>query len=359
MTSLDYAKMACDTIIAEYPAPELPQKGRFHYVQGVFLSGMEKLYIETGAQMYYNYIKEWVDSNVIEDGTVRFHYRDKMDDLQAARLLYLLYDKTGKAHYMKIIETFIGYLQRWDFTPQGGFWHMHNKPEQMWLDGLYMSGSLILPYAAKNDRGDLFELIYRQIELMFENMRDEKTGLLYHAWDCSKQAEWADKKSGLSPEFWGRSIGWVCLMLADMLDFVPESDARYDRIKAYFADLIQSVAVYQDSVNGLWYQVVDKQHICGNWTETSCSALFVYALAKAVRMGYIDGSYYSNVRRGYEGLINSLYLRGGRLYMPCICAGTGVGDYDHYISRPRGINDLHGIGAFVLMCCEVGKILRD
>lgn len=355
MRALEYAKMGCDTVMEEFDAPDLPQKGRFHYVQGVFLSGMEKVYIATGEEKYYNYISEWVDSNVIEDGTIRFHYRDKMDDLQAARLLYMLYYKTGKPHYKKVIDDFVRYLENWDFTPEGGFWHMHNKPNQMWLDGLYMAGSLLIPYAERYDREDLFDLMCRQADLMFENMQDSKTGLLYHAWDCSRQAEWADKKTGLSEEFWGRSIGWVCLMLVDMLDFMPETYSGYGQIKKYLTGLLEAVAKYQNKANGLWYQVVDKGDVCGNWTETSCSALFTYSIAKAVRKGHLPAEYEETARFGYEGIIKSLYITDGRLYMPSICAGTGVGNYDHYICRPRGMNDLHGLGAFVMMCCEMDK----
>lgn len=359
MKALEYAMMMCDTVMNEYDAPDLPQKGRFHYIQGVFLSGMEKVYIETGDEKYYNYIKEWIDSNIIEDGSIRFHYRDKLDDLQAARLLFMLYDKTGTAHYKKVLDNFIGYLERWDFTPQGGFWHMHNKPNQMWLDGLYMAGSLLAPYAARYGRHDLFDLIYRQIKIMFENMRDEKTGLLYHAWDCSRKAEWADKETGLSEEFWGRAIGWVALSLVDMLDFFPEDYHGYKAVCGYLTGLLESVVKYQNLENGLWYQVVDKGSVCGNWTETSCSALFTYSIAKAVRRGYLGKNYADYAICGYDGIIKSLYLENNRVYMPSICAGTGVGNYDHYISRPRGINDLHGVGAFVMMCCEMEKLLIE
>ncbi|MDL2302671.1 hypothetical protein LJC58_10040 [Lachnospiraceae bacterium OttesenSCG-928-D06] len=43
--SVDYAKMACDTMIRKYKAEDLPPKGHFHYHQGVFLSGMYQTYL--------------------------------------------------------------------------------------------------------------------------------------------------------------------------------------------------------------------------------------------------------------------------------------------------------------------------
>ena len=40
-----------------------------------------------------------------------------------------------------------------------------------------------------------------------------------------------------------------------------------------------------------------------------------------------------------------------------MCIGTGVGDYEHYLARPTSANDLHGMGAFILMCQEAEQIL--
>lgn len=41
---LDYAKASMDTMMRKWEAPKLPPEGRFHYHQGVFLSGMYKSY---------------------------------------------------------------------------------------------------------------------------------------------------------------------------------------------------------------------------------------------------------------------------------------------------------------------------
>ena len=91
-----------------------------------------------------------------------------------------------------------------------------------------------------------------------------------------------------------------------------------------------------------------------NWLENSCSCLYVAALCKAIRKGLQDTSYMEYARKGYEGVIRSLTWEGDNLIIGNVCIGTGVGDYDHYIHRPVSANDLHGVGAFLLMCekCE-------
>ena len=70
-----------------------------------------------------------------------------------------------------------------------------------------MAGPLSVEYGAKFNHPEYFDLSTQQALLMEKFTKDEKTGLWYHAWDCSKEADWADPVTGKSPEFWGRSIG--------------------------------------------------------------------------------------------------------------------------------------------------------
>ena len=144
--------------------------------------------------------------------------------------------------------------------------------DQMWLDGLYMGGPVCAEYGAKYGRPDLLDLVVHQALMMEEKTRDEKTGLLYHAWDFRRQAEWADPVTGRSPEFWGRSIGWVPVALLDDLDFLPSGHPGRTKLSDMAARLLEAVCAFQ-SDEGRWYQVVDKGGKAGNWLENSCSCL--------------------------------------------------------------------------------------
>ncbi len=101
--------------------------------------------------------------------------------------------------------------------------------------------------------------------------------------------------------------------------------------------------------------MVDKGQQEGNWLENSCSCLFVAAICKAVRKGLLDESYLEKARAGYDGVIRSLTWEGEDLQIGNVCIGTGVGDYRHYCARPVSVNDLHGVGAFLIMCAEMGQ----
>src|ERR1700678_3042607 len=95
----------------------------------------------------------------------------------------------------------------------------------MWLDGLYMAEPFYAEYASTVHHPEAFNDITRQFALMDEHARDSSTGLLFHAWDESKQESWANKQTGLSSQFWARGMGWHMMALVDTLDYYPEDDA--------------------------------------------------------------------------------------------------------------------------------------
>ena len=91
----------------------------------------------------------------------------------------------------------------------------------------------------------------------------------------------------------------------------------------------------------------------GNWPENSCTCLYAAALARAARTGLMDETALAAARRAFAGVVNSLTWQGDDLQIGHICIGTGVGDYNFYCARPCSTNDLHGVGAFLLMCTEL------
>ncbi|MOA55528.1 Unsaturated rhamnogalacturonyl hydrolase YteR [compost metagenome] len=73
-----------------------------------------------------------------------------------------------------------------------------------------------------------------------------------------------------------------------------------------------------------------------------------------MRFGYLDAKYLEYAWKGYQGVIDTLkFDEAGNVIIGQICIGTGIGDYAHYIARPTSENDLHGAGAFILMCVEM------
>ena len=117
-------------------------------------------------------------------------------------------------------------------THSGGFWHKQIYPYQMWLDGIYMAAPFYAEYAALFDEPAAFDDVAHQIILLEEHARDPQTGLLYHAWDESKQQRWANPVTGCSPHFWGRAMGWYAMAIVDVLDYLPAEQSRRPRLIA-------------------------------------------------------------------------------------------------------------------------------
>lgn len=353
---LSYAKQACDTMMRLFSAEQLPPVGLFHYHQGVFLCGMYEVYTETHDEAYLEYIQKWVDSIVDDYGNITNFDAGQMDDLQPGNLLFPLWEKTGDQRYKAALDVVAWYLERFPRTEEGGFWHKSDLRNQMWLDGLYMGGPFLAQYGSKFNQPSLLDLDVLQATLMEKNTRDPKTGLWYHAYDHDRQLPWADPITGCSPEFWCRAMGWVPVALLNEMDFMHEEGKQ--KLARITKDLLLSLIPWQDEQSGLWYQVVNRPGEAGNWLESSSTCLYTAGICKAVRLGVLDKTYLDVARKGLFGILKRLEYAGNNLLLKDICVGTGVGDYEFYCARNKNVNDLHGMGAFLIMCSEAHRVFN-
>lgn len=352
-----WAAEACDSLMARYPsAADLPPANRWHYHQGIFLFGMLKLWEHNGDARYLNYIKSYADAIIDEYGNLYFA-RDELDSIMAGLILFTLDEQFEDSRYRAAADKLIGLFSTLNQTSEGGYWHKDKYPYQMWLDGLYMGGVFAMIYGSKYAEPQLLDMVLEQERLMNRYMKDERSGLLYHAWDEKRQMPWANPNTGCSPEFWGRSLGWYGMALVDFLDVLPLQHPGRLVIEKETASLLAALLQHQDEESGLWYQVVDKGDQADNWLETSCTSLFLYTIAKAIQHGCVaEDDYKEAAIRGFEGLLSTLQADEHGLVVTGICIGTSAGDYNNYITRPTSKNDLHGVGAFVLACVEMGRI---
>lgn len=371
---IDYGELACRALMHKYTPEKLPPEGVFFYHQGVFLSGMQQIYKLNGNREYFDYIKAYVDSVIGENGELIGFVHElteketprlakealtMLDHKQPTILLYDLWNETGDEKYKNAIVEAAKSMYYWPVNTEGGYWHMMTQHNQMWLDGAYMAGILSVMYAKYFDEPVLRDRAIKQILIMNKHMRDEKTGLYYHGWDESKEAPWADKETGLSENFWGRAMGWYAVAIVDMLEYIPENHPDAEKLIEIERQLLKDLAKFQDRKTGMWFQVLDKVDAEDNWVESSCTALFLYTYSKAVRMGIIDNEEYAEViKKAYNGLIETLYYdEEGYLVIDNVCSGLCIvrGDYRWYADYKKVKNDLHGAGAFILMCAELQK----
>ena len=281
---------------------------RWGHELGVVLKGIEQIWFGTGEKKYIEYIKRIVEQFVEPDGDILTYNRKdyNLNQINSGKLLFQLYQATGDKRYLQSLHLLMQQLKTQPRTSEGGFWHKKSCPYQMWLDGIYMAAPFYTQYADYFKEPSGFDDVAHQILLIERHTRDPRTSLYYHAWDESKIQKWANPQTGCSPHFWGRAMGWYAMAIVDVLDFLPASHQTRDRIVTIFQRMIHSLAMVQDADTGLWYQVLDQGGCEGNYTEASASCMFVYALAKGIRKGYLGPECLKVAQKGYAGIIKHL-----------------------------------------------------
>lgn len=343
---------------------------RWAYPAAIVLEGAEQLYSKTGNKAYEEYISKFGDTMVKEDGSIVTYELDKhnIDYLNCGNVLLYLYEKEKKPKYLKALQTLRYQIETMPRTKEGGFWHKKIYPHQMWLDGLYMGEPFYAHYTKEFSKGSEADKAYNdivnQFDLIQKHLKDQKTGLLYHAWDESREQAWANKETGLSLNFWGRAMGWYGMAMVDVLDFLPKNHPGRQKIIAYIKSYTDAIIKVQDNETGLWYQVLDKGGEKGNYTEASASSMFVYTMIKAVNKGYLPKSYKAVAQKGYDGILKNLISvdENGIVNLNRCCAVAGLGGkpyrsgtYEYYVNEQIRSNDPKGTGPFILASLEFEK----
>ncbi|PWK24429.1 unsaturated rhamnogalacturonyl hydrolase [Arcicella aurantiaca] len=345
---------------------EQAQKARpanWNYEMGVVLEGMERLWRTSGDARYLQYMRRIVDKFILPDGNIRTFKMDdyNLDNIPSGRQLLTLYQTFHDNKYKLAADLLYKQLGVQPRNKVGGFWHKLKYPSQMWLDGLYMAEPFYAEYSLMTGKKENFDDIVNQFVWMERYARDEKTGLLYHGWDESRQQKWANPQNGKSPEFWSRAMGWYIMGLVDVLDYLPKDHPRRAELIAVLERTSAGIVKYQDPASGVWWQVTDKGGQAGNYLESSGSSMFIYGLAKAARMGYISDSYLPAIKKGYDGLIKTFIETDaqGNTHLTKAVGGAGLGGtpyrdgtYDYYVKEPTRTDDLKAAGPFMEACIE-------
>ena len=228
----------------------------------------------------------------------------------------------------------------------GGWFHKYNYVDQVWCDGMYMGPALLAQLinyknATNNVSDDDWSLLTKQFSITWEQLRDSKTGLLYHGMTATPTiTDWskdATPTSYHSRAFWGRANAWYMLALVDVLELMPTSNTNYSTLKGYLEKLAASIASYQNA-DGTWYQVLDQKDnaLDGNYEESSCSALFTAAYLKALRLKLLESSKYETMaKKAYVALVNKFMTYdkddNNKIQILGSCCSAGLGTNSNYL----------------------------
>ncbi len=338
------------------------KKAHWNYIDGCMITALLELGRLENDSEYFDFAERFIDYYIDENGDIRGYDASSfnLDDINEGRVLFELYEKTGKEKYRRATEQPNAQLASQPRTYEGSFWHKQIYPNQVWLDGLYMAQVFRTLYALRLGDGDLSDVL-KQFACVREHMYCRRKGLYFHAYDASKTAFWADPRSGCSKNFWLRAIGWYSVALIDIIEL-----SGNEQLTAIFRELMEGIARYADEASGMYWQVVDKGGRKGNYLETSGSSMIAYSMLKGARLGILDKKYADKGLKTFDGIRkNYLSASDGTLNLGGICLMAGVGpdskpwrdgSYEYYISEPIVENDAKGVAPFLLCYTEVRRL---
>ena len=372
-------------------------KGKWNYIDGVFLNSLMNVYKEKEDKKYLNFIINYVNYYINESGYfVNLVDPEKsgftsgeLDTICESKILFDLLEFTNDSRYEKAIE--ITYNELISITRAKNninFSHKESYKYQVWLDGMYMYVPFYARYALKYDKPEIFDEITNQYKFIREKMYDNDKKLYYHANDTSKDIFWVNRETGNSKSFWLRSIGWYITSLVDVIEYFPKGDNQNYLINL-LAEALDGLLNYIDNNSKMFYQVVDQgdkefliaaeylkqlkntkyknkdgsysDTMIKNYLESSGSSMVAYTLMKASRLGYIAEDKLDLGKSIFEGIYKHSY-KNNELNDICITAGLGPenrlyrdGTIEYYLAEPVGSNDAKGVGPFLMAYLEYKK----
>lgn len=363
--STPWAVLGADTMLEREPRMNL--RDRWEYEDGLMLTGMEEVYAVTGDERYLAYVKDNIDYFVSADGQIlgydRAHFN--LDHVNNGKVILDLWQATGQERYRLAADRLFDQLRHQPRISAGVFWHKQVYPEQVWLDGLYMGSVFYARYCLLFNRLDLLPDVVAQFTLAYDLTYDPDSGLCRHAYDDSRQMPWADPDTGLSPHVWLRALGWFLMAMVDVLEHLPADLAGRDQVHTNLCTLLTRLQDYADAETNLWFQIPDQGGRPMNYLESSGSLMTLNAIAKALRLGLIEGPQWeAALTKGWANAIPqflSITQEGWvNVNKMCHVAGLGGatmrdGSYAYYMSEPIVTNDHKGVGPFLLLAAEMAR----
>lgn len=274
---------------------------------------------------------------------------DRLDDSGAMSAALIKVQRAGLANrnVRPQIQVYLDWIANRQFRmPDGTLARQRPLPVTLWLDDLYMSVPGLAQMGALTGERRYYDDAVRQILQFSQRMFVADKGLYMHSW-----------VEGMDPHpafHWGRANGWAVVAMVELLDVLPADHPGRPAVLAQLKAHVAGLARVQ-SGTGLWHQLLDRPD---SYLETSASAMYAYAIARAINHGWIDRRAYAPVALlAWQGVSTKVSAAGE---VEDVCVGTGVGfDPAFYYYRPRHVRAAHGYGPVLLAGAEVIAMLRN
>jgi rhamnogalacturonyl hydrolase YesR len=220
------------------------------------------------------------------------------------------------------------------------------QPNTLWLDDLFMGVPALAQMGKLTGDKKYYDEACRQVLSFEKRMFDHDKGVFMHGWVESMSVH---------PEFrWARANGWAFMTEVELLDVLPENHPMRAEILNLLKEHAKGLASYQ-SGSGFWHQLLDRQD---SYLETSATAIYTYAFARAINRGWIDAKAYAPTTLLAWNAVTSKVNQKGQVEGTCV--GTGMAfDPAFYYSRPTSPFAAHGYGPTLLAGAEILTLLKN
>lgn len=337
--------------------------GEWHYTNGVLNMAMINLSLLLNESKYFDFTIEHIAFGIdnykffqkrFKHDRPHYYYpfgqlwtMKELDDCGAMGASMIdVYEKVKRNDYKEYIENTAKHItDRQDRLEDGTLVRKFPHEMTLWADDLYMSVPFLARMAIFSGDDKYFIDAIQQVFNFTKYLWNENKELYFHCYYSDLN------RNGVA--HWGRCNGWMMMAQVHLLNHLPVNHPEREKLIKILEKQILGIAKYQNG-EGLWHQVLDKTD---SYTESSCTAMFVYCIARAVNEGWIDDRYGSIAIRGWEGLkANKITVDG---QVKDICVGTGIEDnLVFYYNRPARLNEKHGLGAVIDAGIEVMKLKK-
>ena len=334
------------------------------YTNGVVLSAFEYINDVTGDESYLANCTNFFDLVVetipyfeknkkefgidAKGGWGRFpnwHALDDCGSITAA--MVKTYMKNKNEDYFKVIDVTADYITNKETRLDDGTLARH-RPQYLsiWADDLYMSVPFLTNMGVLTGNNKFFDDAIKQILQMADRLYIPEKEIFDHGWSVTS--------GDYDPRFyWGRANGWTLMAMVEVLETIPEGYPDRDKVMHLYRSMIRSLANLQDGT-GFWHNLLDKND---TYLETSCTAMFTFAIAKGINEGWINHVYGPVALTGWNALKTVIGEDGT---VDGTCEGTTFAhDNTYYYHRGKSIYATHGYGPVLYAGAEMIRLLEN
>ena len=192
-----------------------------------------------------------------------------------------------------------------------------------WTDDMFMAASVLARASEREGRPDDLDKAARLV-IDYASRLQRADGLYNHAIN--------------GPAAWGRGNGFAAFGVMETLTAMPDSHTMRARLLDIFRRQMAAVKA-QQAPDGAWREVIDEP---GAYREETATAMLLSAMARGMRLGWLDASYRQTIDRAWRALSAHVAEDGT---VVDVCASTGAGPTPrYYLDRPAltGADDRGG-----------------